>query len=53
MKIRDNVDRFIKENKIDQNWLLYILFIPVFIYYLIFSYIPMYGATLAFKKSFM
>lgn len=29
---------------------LYILIIPGIIYYILFSYIPMYGVTLAFKK---
>lgn len=33
-----------------KNWLLWLMFLPVFIYYLIFSYVPMYGILLAFKK---
>lgn len=33
-----------------KNWLLWLMFLPVFIYYLIFSYVPMYGIVLAFKK---
>lgn len=33
-----------------KNWLLWVMFIPVLAYYIIFSYIPMYGITLAFKN---
>lgn len=31
------------------NWILYVLILPVVIYYIIFAYIPMYGVQLAFK----
>ncbi len=33
-----------------QNWTLYILIIPVLLYYLIFHYFPMVGAVIAFKN---
>ena len=40
-----------KEIKVDfaRNKGLYLLFLPVFIYYLIFAYGPLYGALIAFK----
>ena len=31
------------------NWILYVLILPVFVYYIIFAYAPMYGIPLAFK----
>ncbi len=31
------------------NWQLLVLFAPVFAYFLIFKYLPMYGVTIAFK----
>ena len=33
-----------------KNWLLWIMFFPVILYYVIFCYTPMYGIVLAFKK---
>ena len=33
-----------------QNWGLYLMFLPVLIYYILFSYKPMYGALIAFKN---
>ena len=32
-----------------RNWPLCVMFLPVLIYYIIFSYTPMYGILLAFK----
>lgn len=32
-----------------ENWDLYLLILPVIIYYIIFHYIPMYGVQIAFK----
>lgn len=32
-----------------RNWELYLLLIPVILYFLIFKYYPMYGTTIAFK----
>lgn len=32
-----------------KNWLLWVMFLPVFIYYIIFCYVPMSGIILAFK----
>ena len=32
-----------------KNWLLYLMFLPVAVYYLLFAYKPMYGALIAFQ----
>lgn len=32
-----------------KNWILHVMMIPVIAYFVIFAYVPMYGATLAFK----
>lgn len=32
-----------------KNWILYAMILPVVIYYIIFSYVPMYGVQIAFK----
>lgn len=39
--------RFIKDMK--KYWVMYIIFIPVLAYFILFSYIPMYGIVIAFK----
>ena len=31
------------------NWWLWVMFLPVVVYYAIFSYAPMYGILMAFK----
>ena len=41
------IRRFLKDLK--HNWILYVMILPVLIYYVIFAYWPMYGITLAFK----
>lgn len=33
-----------------RNWILYLMIIPVVVYFLVFSYGPMYGIIIAFKK---
>ncbi len=33
-----------------KNWKLYLIFLPVLVYYIIFMYGPMYGAIIAFKE---
>lgn len=38
-----------RNRKIVQNWQLYILILPAFLYFFIFHYIPMYGVQIAFK----
>lgn len=35
---------------IKKNWTIYVLFIPVFVFFLIFSYIPMTGILMAFQN---
>ncbi len=35
--------------KIRRNWVLYLFILPAFLYFLIFSYVPMYGIQIAFK----
>ena len=37
-------------HSITRNWELYLLFLPVLVYYIIFSYVPLYGIQLAFKR---
>lgn len=32
-----------------KNWILYVMILPVVIYYIVFAYVPMYGVQLAFK----
>lgn len=32
-----------------KNWILYVMILPVVIYYIIFAYVPMYGVQLGFK----
>lgn len=34
---------------IKRNWVLYLFILPAFLYFLIFSYVPMYGVQIAFK----
>ncbi|MDR2501423.1 MAG: ABC transporter permease subunit, partial [Treponema sp.] len=36
--------------KIVKNRYLYLLFLPVFVWYILFCYVPMYGVIIAFKK---
>ncbi|MBO0994320.1 ABC transporter permease [Bacillus sp. SD088] len=35
--------------KIKRNWDLYLLVLPILIYFIVFKYIPMYGVQIAFK----
>lgn len=35
---------------IKRNWKLYLIYLPVFIYYLVFHYFPIYGVLIAFKN---
>jgi len=37
-------------NDLKKNWILYAMVLPIVAYYLLFSYIPMAGVQLAFKK---
>ena len=31
-----------------KNWILYVMILPVVVYYIVFAYAPMYGIQLAF-----
>ena len=33
-----------------KNWILYLMILPVAVYYAVFAYAPMYGIQLAFKN---
>ena len=44
---RNQAERIKKDLK--RNWLLWVMFLPVIVYYAIFNYAPMYGILLAFK----
>lgn len=35
---------------IRKNWILYVMILPVVVYYVVFAYAPMYGVQLAFKN---
>jgi len=37
------------KNDFGMNWTLYLLFLPVVVYFLIFSYLPMFGIVMAFQ----
>ncbi|GHU74695.1 sugar ABC transporter permease [Clostridia bacterium] len=36
--------------RIYRNWELYVMFLPVLVYFIIYHYVPMYGVQIAFKK---
>lgn len=38
------------KKQLQENWILYVMILPVIFYFLIFEYYPMYGVTLAFKE---
>ena len=44
------VRRFIVTRRINRNWQLYLMLVPVIAFFAIFCYGPMYGILLAFKK---
>ena len=41
--------RLFDPKRLKKNWELYVLIIPTFLSFLVFSYIPMYGVLIAFK----
>lgn len=49
MKEKESFGVRLKKN-FRKNWMLYVMILPVVIYYLIFAYTPMYGVILAFKN---
>lgn len=38
------------KKEISKNWLLYLMFLPAFLYYVIFCYVPMAGSIMAFEN---
>lgn len=44
-----NKSNFLKKDFL-RNWQLYLIFLPVLIWYLVFSYAPMYGILAAFQR---
>lgn len=48
-KKKSALKKFIISNKINRNWIMYVMLIPVVVYFAVFCYAPMYGITLAFK----
>ena len=47
-KEKENLGRRLLRD-MKKNWILYVMILPVVIYYITFSYAPMYGIQLAFK----
>lgn len=37
------------KKELTKNWILYLMILPVAVYYIIFAYVPMYGIQIAFK----
>ena len=48
MKRKVNHVQLIKKD-MQRNWTLYLMIVPVFVFYLLFEYKPMYGALIAFQ----
>jgi putative aldouronate transport system permease protein len=48
-KIFRKVGDFVLFKQIRKNWDLYLLILPVIVYFVIFEYYPMYGVVIAFK----
>jgi len=46
---KEKVMHFLRSKKMIRNWDLYVLILPVLVFYIIFCYGPMYGLQLAFK----
>ena len=38
------------KKEMSKNWLLYLMFLPAFLYYVIFCYVPMVGSVMAFQN---
>jgi putative aldouronate transport system permease protein len=46
--VKPNLSKTLRKD-MQRNWSLYLLAVPVVVYFLLFSYKPMYGALIAFK----
>lgn len=44
-----NLKAFNRQNRITRNWQLYLMLVPVIVYFIVLCYGPMYGVILAFK----
>lgn len=49
MKNKKTTDSLTFQKDFRRNWSLYLLALPVILFYLIFHYVPMYGIAIAFK----
>lgn len=38
-----------RKKDFQRNWFAYLIFIPVFVWYIVFCYLPMWGILIAFK----
>ncbi len=47
--VRRNSLRY-RRTMIVRNWQLYLMFLPVLIYFIVYHYVPMYGIQIAFRK---
>ena len=47
--VRRNAAKY-RRTMIRRNWELYLMFLPVFIYFVVYHYVPMYGIQIAFRK---
>jgi len=47
---RSDVRSSFARRKIYRNWQLYLFILPTLLYFLIFSYVPMYGVQIAFRR---
>lgn len=52
-RLEDHQKRSLRQRilqELQRNWILYVLMIPVVIYFVVYCYAPMYGILIAFKK---
>lgn len=50
MAMEKSSGRSFLRQRIFRNWELYLMFLPVLVFFLVFHYAPMYGVQIAFKK---
>lgn len=50
MAMEKSSGRSLLRQRIFRNWELYLMFLPVLVFFLVFHYAPMYGVQIAFKK---
>ena len=49
MKKKKNTNGLTFQKDFRRNWSLYLLALPVILFFIIFHYVPMYGISIAFK----